>query len=163
MKGGDGWFTRKLLRISKVLSDWFGPGPASHWASEPGLFLESTADQCALTFPLLSLGLFLCRSFFSFFLFPSLSLSSLISSSILSLFLFPTLLTLHFPQPVIQIVSSPLYSIFQYARNFAYTEHNLIRTIRRIETTNQAVLLHRQARKQIKLADVLTLYFPSLF
>lgn len=43
---GDGWFTTKLLRISKVLSDWFGPGPTSHWACEPCLFLNPRWSMC---------------------------------------------------------------------------------------------------------------------
>lgn len=37
---GDGPFTRKLLRILKVLSDWFGPGPTL--IQQVGLVREST-------------------------------------------------------------------------------------------------------------------------
>lgn len=140
-----------------------GPGPRRTEPASRACFSNPRLINALSHSPSFRSVCFSAALLFFFFLSLPLSLPSLISSSILSLFLFPTLLTLHFPQPVIQIVSSPLYSIFQYARNFAYTEHNLIRTIRHIETTNQAILLHRQAQKQIKLADVLTLYFPSLF
>lgn len=152
---GDGWFTRKLLRISKVLSDWFGSGPASHWASEPGLFSN---PRWSMRFHILppSLSASLAA------LFPSKFLGSHISSSILNLF---------FCLRFANFAFSSLYDtncVFSLCTAFfntpeTYTEHNLIRAIKNTETTNQATLLHRQARKQIKLADLLTLYFPFLF
>lgn len=89
-------------------------------------------------------------------------LFSMISSSILSLLLFLLCQLCIFLTLWYKLSSLPC-CIFRHAKKFAYTEHNLIHTIKHIETTNQTKPLQRRAQKQTKLVDLLTLYFPSLF
>lgn len=122
---------------------------------QAGLVLESTLINALSHSPSFALSVsLLCLPLNKF-------LCSHISLSILSLLFLSTLLSLHFLQSLIQIVFSSVLH-FSMCRKLC-TEDNLIRTIRHIETTNQTILLHRQAWKQIKLADLLTLYFLSLF
>lgn len=113
------------------------------------------ADQCAHPFSLAAsaspLQSFLC---------------SHISSSILSHFLFLLCQLCIFRHSTKRAVSAVLHFFFFFflmrqKLQLYWTQLNLHNWVNK--ETNQAVLLQRQALKQIKSADLLTLYFPSLF
>lgn len=109
------------------------------------------ADQCTFTFSLL------CSDSFSRFLNKFLLFQAVWASFCFYFANFAFFLTLWN-----KLCLFFCTAFLQYNRNLSYTKHNLIGTIKHtVETTSQTTLLHRRVQKQIKLADLLTLYSKS--